>query len=726
MRPTLRRPVVLPPCGIFIGTGIMNSVPDQMVCSGRFFTVWCPQKFSPLELLDKVIEDNQGNLVQYWGFDGSGSCVTYARHRALEDLGMTPPEPDWENRKFLKVTDWIDPQEYKHRSGAGVVKLIEAAAKKGIWIAQIYTQAREEYSQQFSDAGGEYHLGYDFGEKFTFRFEEEYMPSEGDQPITLTRIADDLMQRVAEHVQSRKAAGWGNVMATSCNFYLDYEIAAGADIPMAEDFAFKQLNLSSALSRGLTRQHGLPYWGAHVAHEHYSWIPYSSPHKFPLLRLAFYLKYLSGAKMIINESGGWYLEAALVSDSPMYQTTRAELGSYRNRDPQDYAHLVADARKTYHHIDYDSPASRSYRKEISDFYDFVKTNGTPGGQPETTIAVIKGNLDLGPEEHQPNAVVAGVFSLAERNPQWFSGQPERSWDIVSRVFFPRPQVLAPWHNLFLSGTPHGQVDVTSFAADQIDGDFLSRQYKALMFAGWNSASDKQYAMLCRYVEGGGTLFLSLPHLSTNVTRNYSSFGVEELINQGDFSRLCGLRVVGKGRRIYWASAPDRNGELGFEFPRRFGILSVCLGDIEIIDPAMEVLAVDDEQMRPVLLRRKYGNGTVYFLNTWAYPGATDADYGPGAELESPGLAGYVYRHIAKLNRGTFWITDEDGTRGENCNHISWSYFPGSGHLCFQNIDLTHPRHFVLHHENGNKVIPLEPGAFSLRTAGDIFPALSQP
>lgn len=709
-------PIRLPACGLFVGSGIMNSAPDYLVCSGRTHTTWVPQLFSPVELLDKILEDNQGNFVQYWGFNGGRAPVTFARHHALEDLGLTPPEPDWENRKNLLASDWINPEQYRERNGAGVLKLIREARERGLYIALLYTEAAPQWSCQFQAAGGEFYLGYDFGERFTFRLQDTHLGGASLDQVTLQTLADDLMARVGEHVAQRHATGWGNVMATSSNFHLDYEIAAGADIPMVEDFAFKQLNLSSALSRGLVRQYGLPLWGSHLAHEHYSWIPYASEHKFSLLRAAMYQKYMAGSKVILNESGGWYLEAQLVTDSPMFETPRVELGSIRKRAPYDSAPYVNEARKTYGVINYHSPVARRYRKEISDFYDFVKTHGTPEGQPETTLALIKGNLDLGGESHQANAAIAGMFTLAERNLAWFSGQPERGWDTACRVFFPRPQVLAPWHNLFLSGTPYGQVDVTSFAADRVDADFLSAHYRALLFTGWNTASEKQYGELLRYVERGGTLFVSIPHLSTNTTRNYASFGVEELVHGGDFSDLCGVKVKGKGRRFYWATAPDRKGELGFEHPRRFGILTVCMGEIDITDPGVEVLAVDDEEMAPVLLRRRCGRGTVYFLNTWAYPGATDVDYGPGATIGSPGLAGYVYRHIARNTRGHVWITDDGVDAGRECEFIAYSHFPASGTICLQNIDFQNPRRCFLHQGALETEVELAPGEFRLVNA----------
>lgn len=711
MSPHLKLKVELPTCGMLVGTGIMNSKAGYLVGTGLIHTTWVPQLFTPTELLDKILEDNQGNFVQYWGFSGGLGPVTFARHHALEDLGMTPPEPDWENRKNLVVKDWINPEDYKERSGAGVLKLIKAAVEKGLYIALLYTESHPQWSQQFIGAGGKYYLGYDFGERFTFRFEHEETPSQRLRTPNLRLLAEDLMNRVSEHVEQRHATGWGNVAATSGNFYLDYEIAAGADIPMTEDFGLP-FNISSALSRGLFRQYDLPIWGSHLAHEHYSWIPYSSEFKFPLLRAAMYQKYLTGSKVVLNESGGWYLEAALVTDSPLFETTRVP-GRHNQRDPYMGAPYFEEAEKTFNKINYHSPTAQAYRKEISDFYDFVKANGTPQGQPETPLAVVKGNLDLGGASFRSNGVIAGMNSHAEVNPQWYDGQPERGWNIFNKVFFPAPEVMAPWPNQFLSGSPYGQVDITSFANDNVDADFLSANYRALVFAGWNTASDKQYTELCRYVENGGILFISLAHLSTNITRNYGSFGHEELINGGDFSRLCGVKVKAKGKPFYWATTPEKKCELGFEFARRFGILSVCMGDVEITSPNVDVLATDDEDFLPIVLRHRVGKGEVYFLNTWAYPGALDQDNGPGATIGSAGLMGFVYRHIARKVRGTVWISDDQIDAGPECDYVNYSYFPEDGKICLQNIDFKKSHRCFLHHSGKIEPIELAGGEFRI-------------
>jgi hypothetical protein len=730
---------------MFVGTSVYPTHADYLVCSGRAFTCWMSESTSPDVLLDKVIEDHQGNFVLLWGVNGK-QPVTAAWWCALDELGIVAPEPDWERKKFLTASagshsrgdklrlgvadqelglqtgkdpddGWDVIDKYDSRFGAGMLRFVKRAAAKGIYTAILYATARPEWSNRLKEAGG-FYLGYNYGERYSSLLGDPLSAGKDLKSVTLRDLADGLLKMVREHVDERHAAGWGNVMATSASFHVDYEIAAGADIPVIEDFAFSDLNLASALSRGLYRQYDLPLWGSHMAHEHYSWVPYSCEHKFDLLRSAMMLKYMSGCKLIVNESGNWHLEASLCVDSPMHETPRVELGNIGITDPYRGAPYVKEARKHYDKINYGSPFCRRYRQAISDFYAFVEANGTPEGQPETTVAVAKGNLDLSGGGHNTNSAIGGAFALADLNVAWFEGAPERGWEIVQKVFFPRPRIMAPYHNRFLSGTPHGMVDIVSFAQDQISAAFLSENYRALLFSGWNTASEKQYSILKEYVERGGRLFISIPHLSTNVTRNYTSYGVDELVRCGDFADLCGVKVRGRGRRFYWATAPERTGVLGFGLPRRFGIFTTCLGDIEICDPKMEVLAVEDEEMYPLLLRRHCGKGEVFFLNSWAYPGALDVDFGPGSVVDSKGLIGAVYQYIARLSRGRVWITDDQETPGAECEYIAYSYFPQARKICLFNVDFEQTHRCFLHHFGSTNQVELGPSQFiALDSAG---------
>jgi hypothetical protein len=708
-------PITLPPCGLFLGSGIYAMSADYLLCSLHGHQTWAQQSFSPLEMIDRIIEDNQGNLAQLWGYSRGWAPATIAEwFYALDEIGIRVPPPDWAHGKNLLLDECRELKEHADRRGAGLLRFMKTAAARGLYTALLYTDAHPSWSKRFAEAG-DYYLGYDFGERYTFNLDGASLRGKELADVDLRMLADDLVARVREHVDQRHAGGWGNVMATSSNFYIDYEIAAGTDIPVVEDFAFCHLNFASALSRGLYRQHGLPLWGSHLAHEHYSWIPYKSRYKFELLKAAMYQKYMAGSKMIINESGNWFVEVSLCEDSPKFEFPRVKLPHNRLRkEPMLYAPYIEEARKHYHKVDYNSSPCRQYRKVISDFYDFVKANGTPEGQPETTIAIAKGNYDLCCHRYMPNYAIAGAYALADWNPNWFEGAPERGWDIVKSVFYPLKPVLGEYPNHFLSGSPYGMVDIVSFAQDRVDAAFLSANYQALLFAGWNTASEAQYETLTQYVRGGGTLFIGIPHLSTNTRRNYTGYTVEELVRGGDFSELCGVRVNGPGGRFYWATAPDDSAELGFAFPRRFGIMATRLGDIEITDPAMETLVVEDEQAYPLLLRRRYGRGTVYFLNSWAYPGALNDDHGPGGRVDSKGLIGTIYQHIARLARGTVWITDDGQQTGAECEYITFSYFPQANTACLFNIDFDRPHRVFLHAPGTVEAIELAAGEFRLK------------
>jgi len=708
----------LPECGMWIGTGVYPISKDYYLSALYAHPAWTPESYSQTQILDLIERDNQGNLAQVWGYArGYAPSMIAEWDYALDEIGVKIPPPDWEKRSNLRPADTPELAKYADRLGAGSVKFVREAKKRGIYTVFIYGHARKEWVKQLQETGGEHYLGYDFGEHFSFGIVEGHLGKLKAEEINLKVLADDLLGRVRQLVERRKEEGWGLIMATSSNFGIDYEIAAGTDVPLAEDFAFEHLNMASAISRGLYRQYQLPIWGSHLAHEHYSWIPNKSDYKFYLLKAAMLQKYMAGCKILINESGNWFVEASLCEDSPKFDfpevpLTKEQVSWGPNLEPQ-FGPYIEEARKHYDKIGYDGEIPRRYRKEISDFYDFVKANGTPAGQPESTIAVIKGNYDLCHHRYSPNAAVAGVFTLADRNPAWYEGAPERGWEIVKEIFYPRPPVLGEYKNSFLSGTPYGMVDIVSFAGDNVDAEFLGRQYKALLFSGWNTASLKQYEQLVAYVEGGGTLFIGIPHLSTNITRNYANYSVDELVHHGDFSALCGVKVKGRGERIYWATPVRGSEELGVRFPRRFGILQNCLGKIEITDPAVESLIVDDEAAAPLLLRRRLGKGVVYFLNSWGYPGALNEDFGPGSRVDSPGLIGTIYKHIAMQARGDVWISDDGVEPGKECKFIAYSYFPESDIICLFNIDKDQPHRFTLHRFGKAEPIDLGCGEFKM-------------
>ncbi len=658
----------LPPEGLYIATGVYEHN-GSLVMSGRNFTYWTADRPDPETIVSRVHSEGVGNALQFW------------------------------------------------QGGDRLLALAQQAKKLGLYTTCIYSSADASVSKRLHGELGSHYLGYDFGERFNFGIH-------GDNKFTATTLrglADDYVSRVKAHVDERRAAGWGPIMATSANFSLDYEIYAGTDIPCTEDFAFGDLTLSTALSRGLCRQYGLAYWGSHIAHEWYSWIPYRSPWKMRTLETGLQHKYMTGAKLIVNESGAWEMQSMLCPDSPMSKMPILDgnpPGLYGQNDPRSgwTPEIAAEARKRFSLIDDTSPQCVEYRRILREFTSFCRANPAPAGQPETTFALAKGNLDLGPGGYHPAGFIAAGEKLAETNPDWRCGTPEQSWDVALNSVFPKPPMLAPWNNRLFAATPYGQGDIVSFAYDHVTAEHLLKNYRTVMFSGWNTCSERQYRILCEYVQGGGRLVIGLCHLSTNDARRID-FRMEDLVHGGDFSELCGLRVKGKGPKFYWATRlEDKPNDLGLAARRRYGKIMLPIGNVELTGAASdyESLAVDDENLKPVILRCRRGKGEVLFLNVWSYPAAANFDEGPGATVDSPGLVGELYRYAAKMSRGHVYITGpEDADPDEDCRWIVYSYFPDAGRICLLNLDYVRERRFVLHQFGEKKSVTLAPGEFRL-------------
>ena len=492
---------------LYIGSGVYQNK-GQMKAGGFCFTYWEPEKLDCDEIIDLCVKEGVGNTLQFW------------------------------------------------QSDEQLLDLVQKAKARGLYSTCIYSSATNGLARTITSRLGDFWIGYDFGERYNFSLYQNW----DNRGTSLRALANEYMGRVHKYVGDLHAAGWGNVMATSANFSLDYEVAAGVEIPCTEDFPFGDLTLASALSRGLYRQYDLPLWGSHLAHEWYSWIPHRNPYKMKTLETAFYLKYMTGAKIVVNESGNWQLQSSLCEDSPMSQmpTPVRKLNSGLTKEELLAAEksVYAEAKKKFSAIDYRSPVARKYRKAISDFTAFCKKHPAPKGQPEATWAIAKGNLDLGGAGYVPGNAVCGAYDLAKTNPNWMCGLPEMSWEVVRKAVMPMPPMLAPNKNIHFSASPYGLCDIVSFACDNVTAAHLLKNYKVLMFVGWNTCTPKQYKILCDYVKGGGKLVIGLAHLSTDDTRNYTNPSVAKLVNGGDFTELCGFKVVGETSRKYWATGPS--------------------------------------------------------------------------------------------------------------------------------------------------------------------------
>lgn len=699
--------ILLPPCGILVGNAVYNYFGFFPAMYGWGFTAYWGQYASPLELVERTVKENQGNLIQFWP-GKSNRPQRQAAWLALEDLGYKYGDPDWTNLRNLSVDEFPEFKKYeKERAGAGVLKLLAACESNGLYSTAIYLgDMNPKYSQRMTEY--RHYIGYDFGEIFTLTYDSA-ATTNATTP-RLDELAKGLTEKIRKHVDERRAAGYGLISCTSSCFFMDYEIAAGVDFTLFEDLT-SEMNLISALSRGLARQYGRKIWGSHIANEYYDWIRWGTPHYDETLYTQMAMKYMAGAKIIISESGAWHCQTP--SKNSPQNLAPVVPGSWKlnfsAQKPTDaeIAPKVRAALKFRKELSEDGEYAKGYRRQMSDFYDYVKKHGTPSGQPETTFAIAKGNYDLWCGEHdgipKHNQVIAGLHNWAERHMEWLAGAPEDGWGIAHQVFWPCGQGILGTEDLnrCMSGTPWGQIDIVSFAYDQPTAEHLIKNYKTIAFLGWNTCSEKQYRVLCDYVHGGGKLFISIPHFSTDVTRNYYAYTKDDLVNKGDFSKLCGIKVEGRGEYFFWARAPYGK-KLPWthdvsQAPESYGAYRGLLGRVEVSNPNAEVVLYDNESGDGVLYRLPSGKGEVWFLNSWFYPGVYNYTYAVGAKAGAIGMTGEILRYLAKVSRGEVYVTERDSDEpGRECVFVNVSHFPSDGTILVLNLDFEKTHTVDLH------------------------------
>jgi len=702
-------PFELPPEGILCGHAVYNV---QGVFPAGYGN-WSVQHGSPFDLIERTVREEQGNLIQFW-FGSSPRPVQRAAWLDMEEIGCRYAEPDWKNLKNLRVSEFPELEKYaKERAGAGVARAIRMCETNGLYSQLMYVSGvNEKYTKDFTK--NPHYIGYDFGERFSFR--PEAAGKDGNPPPAprLDRLADNLVASVRKHCDSYRKLGYGNVWCTSSNFFMDYEVYGGVDYTLFEDFTC-DLNIPSALSRGLARQYGRAVWGAHVANEYYAWLTCRNPHFYRMLYSAMMCKYVAGAKVIVSESGGWHTQTP-GSDSPLNGLPKSR-DSFTARQPSD-AELQAkalEAEKLRDTASEEGAWSKGFRASMRDFYRYVKQHGTPAGQPEPTLAIAKGNYDLTgymlDGRIKANSVVAGMHPYAETHLEWMAGMPEFGWNIASEVFWPRGRGIfgTKDQNRLFSGTPYGPVDIVSFAFDNVTAEHLLKNYKTLAFVGWNTCSEKQYRILCDYVKGGGRLFISIPQLSKDVTRNYQAYTLDDLVNGGDFTELCGLKVTDRGPYFYWTGAVKGTSAEKWSSSDTHGAYRGILGKVEISNPQAEALLYNWENDMNLLYRLPSGKGEVWFLNSWYYPGAYDYSFGTAAPEDSRGFVEDILRELARRSRGTAYVT-ERGTDapGEESKYVNWSYFPSTKEILLFNVDFEKSHTIDLHVGGEVRTLTLAP------------------
>ncbi len=379
--------------------------------------------------------------------------------------------------------------------------------------------------------------------------------------------------------------------------------------------------------------------------------------------------YLAGARQIVWEGG-------MFDNLPVYNFVLSE-ESWRDYGRR-YAH----------------PVLRELRGCFRELLDVHRAQQLPS--PRVRHGVIRGVNDLFRGTYVSDMKL-GDMSVA------------RAWTLL-KVYLPhfsfgrhgtdhgRP------HRRWYSATPLGAVDVVPAEAG---GEHFGR-YAMLSLVGWNTMNEGLHAKLVEYVRGGGTLFLSLPHLVTDTAQalEWSFF------RGGDLRELCGARVSDLGGRIEEVRMLD--GTFSKHLPDRFTLSEknpLFVEDFDELYPVFNMdttyfggaLTVDDgeplavsQRGEPVLIRKRIGAGEVYLLNSWWHPGR-------GRLLP---LAEGIMRTLAERVPAEV-VLEDPGQR------VAWFEYPSAGftRYLFLNTDWTRPDAVDAAARIGGVRIPLrlEPG-----------------
>ena len=363
----------------------------------------------------------------------------------------------------------------------------------------------EQTVEKMKEIAGEYFLGDAISEPGTAaacNFTGYYPPAGHLQNKPYTECADmkeahdRYVNTVKSYVELNRKINIPNIINVEATALPKYNLEAGIDIPVLELMNGNPDELIP-FSRGAARAYNCNIWGALIAHEWYGGIRHTDILKRKRLQLAYKYAYLSGADIILMESGD------------------EKIKSYG----EEY--------------DYDSELCQEYRKVLKDTCDYASSDNRPRGGPTTEFAFVSGRYDA-----WSGFCGSSLWDQYERK-EWGHGEAEYSWKIINELGVRRKWAdVANYGDNDTSAFPaYGTYDVVPIEADI---DSLSK-YKYLVFMGWNTMTNEDANKLAEYVRRGGNLLMSMAHLNQNTKRNSDYLPIDNDIME----ELCGVRFTGE-------------------------------------------------------------------------------------------------------------------------------------------------------------------------------------
>lgn len=364
-----------------------------------------------------------------------------------------------------------------------------------------------------------------------------YKHYDGDKP-------QNIEEANAQLIDNFKIMTQNSTRHTGPSIMFKYIAEAGIDWLGAE-LMYGPFDVVNSALRGASRAIGNPHSGAHIAVQ-WSTSPHDTVYRYRRYLYSLYNCYMNGIDNINTEEGFYRMES--------------------------------------HYADFerDSAACLNHTAAEREVYEYIRSHHRRGEQA-VNIGILHGKYD-------PINVFSRGNAYGMHGSEWKYASPEKSWDLLTKVFYKgaklRSIYLNPCPNLpngYFSKTPYGQVDIVPIEA----GNKAFTRYKTLFMLGWNTADEQMIDELTAFVENGGTLVLSAPHLYTTVDRTHAIKHTSHILLSDNVKKLIGINDLKRDNRVSLNTAR--------ECGNRFKVAS-------------------DE-----VLLNEIGKGKVYFVNHFKYP-----------------------------------------------------------------------------------------------------------
>ena len=489
-------------------------------------------------------------------------------------------------------------------------------------------------------AGGEYCQGLGGHELSGTTYALDPDDKSSDMKEAMERFIDYMRENVNKIRPLGKKVSFGDASGGH-----RYSLMAGADFLRAETMV-PNTTLLCSQARPAAQSLGNGEWGAHIAIHH---------PKQPDIK---------------SEHLGWYylslLQPWMMGATFIYEEDSLFL-------------MFKEERQCW-----DDALTKGKRDMTREFFRFAQTHPRTG-RPEIPIATILGryaapfNGFICGAEQGPWYSVWGKYG--KNDPTWSHCQPEKGQQVMD-VLMPGASTL-PFRQrydrrrLFFAATPYGDFDQIPVEAER---EFFAR-YKLLMHLCWNTMIPEDYTKSKKYVEDGGTLFLSAPHLSTHQGRDFLA-DMEDLAlyDGGNVADLCGVKILGRGVRYCGHWHPVDNTFAGATCPPQSRVPSVSpdedgpchLAEVEM--HGAKPVIIDAISGKPLLVEYSLGKGKVFLMTTWAYPG----------HEELAEFSGAVVARLCQNYMGSCVVDDPAAETFWTC----WTEGNDCGKLLLLNMDWT--------------------------------------